>query len=45
MLAVLVGRFIPFDPNQPLPLPADPREARPDGHPALSVVEMVEQSE
>jgi transposase len=38
-----VGRFIPFDPNQPLLLPPDLREALPVGHPALLVGELVDQ--
>jgi transposase len=38
-----VGRFIPFDPNQPLLLPPDLRDALPEGHAALLVGELVEQ--
>jgi transposase len=40
---VLVARFIPFDPNQPLLLPPDLRDALPAGHPALLVGELVDQ--
>jgi transposase len=40
---VLVARFIPFDPNQPLLLPPDLRDALPVGHPALLVGELVDQ--
>lgn len=36
-------RFIPFDPDQPLLLPPDLREALPAGHPALLLGEIVEQ--
>lgn len=36
-------RFIPFDPNQPLLLPPDLREALPEGHTALLIDELVEQ--
>jgi len=36
-----VKRFIPFDPDQPLLLPPDLREALPAGHPALLLVELV----
>ena len=38
-----MARFIPFDPNQPLLLPPDLREALPVGHPALLVGELVDQ--
>ena len=40
---MLVSRFIPFDPNQPLLLPPDLRDALPAGHPALLVGELVDQ--
>jgi len=40
---VLVSRLIPFDPNQPLLLPPDLRDALPDGHPALLVGDLVDQ--
>jgi transposase len=40
---VLVARFIPFDPNQPLLLPPDLRDALPVGHPALLVGDLVDQ--
>ncbi len=40
---VLVARFIPFDPNQPLLLPPDLRDALPVGHSALLVGELVDQ--
>ncbi len=36
-------RFIPFDPDQPLLLPPDLREALPASHPAVLVGELVEQ--
>lgn len=36
-------RFIPFDPNQPLLLPPDLREALPEGHTALLISDLVEQ--
>ena len=36
-------RFIPFDPDQPLLLPPDLREALPVSHPAVLVGEVVEQ--
>ncbi|MDZ7801184.1 MAG: transposase [Trueperaceae bacterium] len=36
-------RFLPFDPDQPLLLPPDLREALPDGHPALLIDELVDQ--
>ena len=35
--------FIPFDPNQPLLLPPDLRDALPEGHAALLVGDVVEQ--
>ena len=42
-VGVVVKRFLPFDPNQPLLLPPDLREALPDGHPALLIGEIVDQ--
>jgi len=42
-VGVLVSRFIPFDPNQPLLLPPDLRDALPAGHSALLVGELVDQ--
>ncbi len=36
-------RFLPFDPNQPLLLPPDLRDALPVAHPAVLVGEVVEQ--
>lgn len=39
----VVKRFIPFDPDQPLLLPPDLRDALPDGHPALLIGDLVEQ--
>lgn len=36
-------RFIPFDPDQPLLLPPDLREALPEGHTALLLIDLVEQ--
>jgi transposase len=38
-----VKRFIPFDPDQPLLLPPDLRDALPSSHPAVLVGELVEQ--
>ena len=38
-----MSRFIPFDPNQPLLLPPDLRDALPAGHPALLIGELVDQ--
>ena len=38
-----MARFIPFDPNQPLLLPPDLRDALPIGHPALLVGDLVDQ--
>jgi transposase len=40
---VVVKRFIPFDPDQPLLLPPDLREALPEGHEALLLIDLVEQ--
>jgi transposase len=37
-----VKRFLPFDPNQPLLLPPDLREALPAGHTALLLLDLVE---
>ena len=39
----VVKRFISFDPDQPLLLPPDLRDALPDGHPALLIGDLVEQ--
>jgi transposase len=39
----VLKRFIPFDPNQPLLLPPDLREALPEGHTALLLIDLVEQ--
>ncbi len=36
-------RFIPFDPDQPLLLPPDLREALPEGHTALLLLDLVEE--
>ncbi|MEX2376150.1 MAG: transposase [Dehalococcoidia bacterium] len=36
-------RFIPFDPNQPMLLPPDLREALPEGHAALLLIDLVEE--
>ena len=36
-------RFIPFDPDQPLLLPPDLREALPEGHTALLLIDLVDQ--
>ena len=36
-------RFLPFDPDQPLLLAPDLREALPDGHPALLIGDLVDQ--
>lgn len=38
----VVKRFIPFDPDQPLLLPPDLRDALPDGHPALLIGDLVD---
>jgi len=38
-----VKRFIPFDPDQPLLLPPDLREALPAGHTALLLLDLVEE--
>ena len=42
---VLLGRFTPFDPNQPMFFPPDLRDALTAGHAALLVSELVEQSD
>jgi hypothetical protein len=38
----VVKRFIPFDPDQPLLLPPDLRDALPAGHTALLLLDLVE---